>query len=83
MLTCVHAHVLLQRVVIVASFFADRAHEVGHLGVRGHVRAKRGLPAEVLAADLAGECALPSVRDEVRLEMVFVGEKLVAEPALV
>ena len=83
LLTCVHAHVLLQRVVIVASFFADPAHEVRHLGVSCHVGAKRGLPAKVFTTEFAGEGPFSGVRDEVRLEVRFVGKELVAKTALI
>ena len=78
-----HPHVFLQRVVVVASFFANPAHEVGHLGVRGHVGAQSGLAAEGFVAKFAGECSLACVGDQVRLQVILVCEQFVAEAALV
>ena len=36
-ITCVHPHVLLQRVVVIARLLANCAHEVGDLCVCGHM----------------------------------------------
>ena len=38
LLASVHPDVLLQAVVVIAGLLAQRAHEVGGLGMRGHVR---------------------------------------------
>ena len=48
-----------------------------------HVGAERGLPAKVFTAELAGEGPFSGVRDEMRLEVIFVGEELVAKTALI
>ena len=81
--TCVHPHMFLQGVVVVASLLTDPAHEVGHLGVGGHVGPEGRLPTEGLLTDLAGEGPLPGVGDEVGLEVVLVGKQFITEVALV
>ena len=81
--TCVHPHVLLQRVVVVASLLAHRAHEVRHFRVCGHVSSQGGLAAEGLLAGFANKRTFASVDDQVGLEVVLVREELLAEVALV
>ena len=49
----------------------------------GHVGAERGLPAKVFTAELASEGPFSGVRDEMGLEVIFVGEELVAKTALI
>ena len=82
-ITCVHPHVLLQRVVVIASLLANCAHEVGDLCVCGHVSPQGRLAAEGLLAGFAKECSLPGVDHQVGLEVILVGEELLTEVTLV
>ena len=63
LLSGVAANVLNQRVVVVAGLVADGAHEVGRLGVGGHVGPKGRLASKGLVASSEGalEVALSSV----------------------
>ena len=45
--------------------------------------AKRGLPAKVFTTEFAGEGPFSGVRDEMRLEVRFVGKELVTKTALI
>ena len=78
-----HPHVLLQRVVVVASLLADRAHEVRHFRVCGHVSSQGRLAAEGLLAGFAHKRTFAGVDHQVGLEVVLVREELLAEVALV
>ena len=81
--TCMHPHVFLQGIIVVAGLFTDPAHKVGHLGVGRHVGPQGRLPPEGLLANLAGEGPLSGVGDEVGLEVVFVGKQFITKVALV
>ena len=82
-ITCVHPHVLLQGVVVIAGLFANCAHEVGDLCVCGHMSPQGRLAAEGLLAGFAHKCSFPGVDDQVGLEVILVGEELFTEVTLV
>ena len=62
-----HPHVLLQGIVVVAGFFANGAHEVGDLGVGGHVSSQGRLAAEGLLAGFANKGSFAGVNHQVGL----------------
>ena len=74
---------LLQGIVVVAGFFANGAHEVGDLGVGGHVSSQGRLAAEGLLAGFAHKRSFPGVDHQVGLEVILVGEELLTEVTLV
>ena len=65
-------------VVVVARLLADRAHEVGRLGVGRHVSAERRPSPEALVAVVAGKVALAGVDDDVGRQVELVAKHLVA-----
>ena len=60
---------LLQRILIIARLLAQRAHKVGVLGVRGHVRAQSRLAGKIFAADGTRESPLARVDHNVRVQV--------------
>ena len=82
-ITCVHPHVLLQGVVVIAGLFANCAHEVGDLCVCGHMSPQGRLAAEGLLASFAHKRSFPGVDHQVGLEVILVGEELLTEVTLV
>ena len=81
--TCMHTHVLLQGVVVIAGLLTDGAHEVGGLGVGGHVGPQGGLPPKGLLTHAAVEGPLPRVGHQVGLQVGRAPENACAKVALI
>ena len=67
----------LQGVVVIAGLLTDRAHEVGGLGVGGHVGPEGGPSAKSLGAAGAVEVPLPSVDHQVGAQVELVAKDFV------